>query len=117
MLKALTDPMPKIWHDKNQPNVNQAQIDFFNEFKFSISKNLLSHDSLFCYLYKGNIKPFPLKRKAEYCLNIDGQYYGCCANIALNDYYNRTNKHEIISHQAYCPNLCRPVNNQDWLYC
>ena len=120
IFRALTDPNLKSWHKKSLSNVNQAQTEFLDQFKFDIENNVLSHDSMFCHLFEGNIRPFPVKRTAEYCLNTDGQDYGCCANIKSNDYYNKSDIRGFLSgsnHKRHCPKLCRPADHKDWYYC
>jgi hypothetical protein len=120
MFRALTDPNPKGWHEKSLSNVNQAQTEFLDQFKFYIDSDILSHDSFFCHLYKGNVRSFPVRRTAEYCLEISGKEYGCCANTNSNDYYNESGVRGLLlasGHKRQCPKSCRPTEHKDWLYC
>ena len=60
-----------------------------------VENDSLQHDSYTCDLFP-NTKPFPTKRKKY--------FVGCVRDCWVF-------KDEI------CPEKCRPINHQDWLYC
>lgn len=70
-----------------------------------ITSDLIQHDSYFCQR-----SSFPAALKRPFSVKRDVEYNWCGGGLN----YNMLN---ILIKEHPCPEVCRPVNHSDWLYC
>lgn len=111
IFEKLTDPNMISWFDKNRNNQEFVQLymkKFIHNYAYDQS---LGHDSFFCKNFPINTRAFPVRRSEEYCY-LSNNMYGCCINETSNNYYSLKS-----NEMKKCPELCRPTDKKDWIFC
>ncbi len=117
IFQKLTDQNRADWHMKHYLDQRYVyeQLMFLNEIHEVVRENVLVHASYNCDRFAGEfLRPFTVKRTAQYCL--DRRIgYGCCQSVDENDYYLGRNGQ--MRKEKFCPQQCRPKNQKTWLFC
>ena len=95
------------WHDNY--NDDNAMDIFLKHVKLFFKRSIMTHASFFCRQSFGLVRPFQMKRDAQYCYD-PNVGYGCCLSMGSNDSYIRDNAQK-------CSVACRPKKHKNWDFC
>ena len=109
----LTNPEKTRWNigkPKDDP-YKFEQLLFLRGIRDSIVKSSLVHASYHCQENFGEVKPFPIRRTSQYCLDASVDY-GCCSLTGQNFYYESNSFMD-----SSCSQICRPSQGKEWIFC